>query len=448
LHTEIRALAQAVTVSETYFFRNIEQFQALREIVIPNRLSAHAQTRKLSLLSAGCASGEEAYSLAIVAKECLPDSGWQSSVRAIDVNPSSLAKAQLGRYSMWALRETPAAVQRQWFRAEGRDFLLDTTVRDLVCFEERNLVHDDADVWRAGAYDVVFCRNVLMYFVPAHAQAIVQRITRALKPGGYLFLGHAETLRGLSQDYHLCHTHGTFYYQRKDVLAAADGLTAPENTSRPGRNGPRDLGWAETWIETVQRASSRIQTLATASPPAPQSAATSAVLHDSRPQLGFALELLKQERFAEALELLRALPSRFARDPDALLLRAVLLTHSGQLELAEKACRELLAVDDLNAGAHYLLALCREGVGDRGGAVENDQAATYLDPSFAMPRLHLGLLARRVDDPETARRELGQALTLLQREEVSRIIFFGGGFSREALVALCRAELRAAGGKL
>jgi chemotaxis protein methyltransferase CheR len=92
------------------------------------------------------------------------------------------------------------------------------------------------------------------------------------------------------------------------------------------------------------------------------------------------------------------------------------------------------------------MALCREHAGDRDAAVEHDKAASYLDAAFAMPHLHLGLMAKRSADVETARRELGQALPLLDREDASRILLFGGGFTREALIEFCRLELRACGG--
>lgn len=445
---ELGALAPELTVAETYFFRHLDQFRAFAEVAMPDRLSTRAGARTLSLLSAGCASGEEAYSLAILVRERLAGPGWDVSIRAVDINPASLEKAKIGCYSAWALRETPPDLQRRWFRADGRDFVLDPSVRASVRFEEKNLVHDDADLWPMSTYDVVFCRNVLMYFTPEHAQALVARITRSLAPSGYLFLGHAETLRGLSQDYHLRHTHGTFYYQRKDVVERPHVEAVPlQSWHAPTSVPSTDLSWTATWIETIQRASERIQTLV--EPPLRRSEAGTALspVAGPRPELSVALELLKKERFSEALDLLRELPPEAARDPAALLLRAVLLTHSGQIEASEQVCKELLGIDDLNAGAHYLLALCREGAGDRQGAVDHDQVATYLDPAFAMPRLHLGLLARRGGDRETARRELAQALSLLQREEVSRLLLFGGGFSREALVALCRAELVAAGGK-
>jgi chemotaxis protein methyltransferase CheR len=163
-------------------------------------------------------------------------------------------------------------------------------------------------------------------------------------------------------------------------------------------------------------------------------------------QLQLVLELLKKERFSDALDLLAGLPAGSEQDPDVLLLRAALLTHSGQLEAAERASAQLLDRDELNTGAHYLLALCRESAGDPRGAVDHDRVAVYLDPGFAMPRLHLGLMARRAGDPEGARRELGQALLLLKREDASRLLLFGGGFGRDALVALCRTELLSAGG--
>src|SRR5207249_1702962 len=112
---------------------------------------------------------------------------------------------------------------------------------------------------------------------------------------------------------------------------------------------------------------------------------------------------------------------------------------------AERVCRHLLELDELNAGAHYLLALCREQAGDARAAVDHNQAAAYLDPGFAMPHVHLGLVARRGGDLETARRELEQAWVLLSREDPARILLFGGGFSRQALAELCRAALTACG---
>ena len=438
--TEPAALAQELTVGETYFFRNSEQFHALGEIVLPDRIRARAGAKRFRILSAGCASGEEPYSVAILLREMLLDPAWDIEVCAVDLNPAALERAAQARYSTWALRETPGEIQRKWFRPDGRDFILDEAARAAVRFEEANLAGANAALWQPQSWDVVFCRNVLMYFAPEQARLLLTRIARALRPGGYLFLGHAETLRGLSEEFHLCHTHGTFYYQRK-----ADGERAVVRPAQPAVSAtPPDTSanLGDSWVEIIRAASDRVAVLA----------ATSG--REARPEpgsppswdLAAIFDLLRGEQFGEALALVRRLPSESARDPDILLLTASLLAHSGRPAAAEETCRSLLAIDDLNAGAHYVFALCREAAGDRAAAAEHDRVAAYLDAAFAMPRLHLGLLARRDGDREAARRELARALILLKREDPSRLLLFGGGFSRDALLTLCEAALRDCGG--
>ena len=451
LPDEVGALAQELTVPETYFFRNNDQYRAFLESALPDRLAAQAGTRRLRILSAGCASGEEAYSIAILIRDAV-DPSWDASILGVDLNPTILEKARRARYSAWSLRETPVPVQQRWFRPEGREFVLDESIRAAVTFEARNLVQENAHLWQPGSYDIVFFRNVFMYFTPEIAHAVIARIGRALKPGGYLFLGHAETLRGLSNDFHLQHTHDTFYYRRRDQLERPMRMST---ASAPSRAGPAvvpvlvtavvtdAVEHADTWIDSIRQATERIETLTAPARPRPASLSPVAA---AAWDLGRAHELLRQERFTEAIEMMQRLPPESSRDPDVLLLHAALQTHCGQLTDAEEMCQRLLAVDELSAGAHYLLALCREGAGDRTDAVYHNQVATYLDPSFAMPHLHLGLLARRGGDRNTAQRELRQALLLLQREDSSRLLLFGGGFDRETLVALCRTELQRCGG--
>ncbi len=194
---ELAPLAKELTVPETYFFRNSDQFHALREVAIPARLAAQEQTRKLNILSAGCASGEEPYSLAMLMLDLKLDPSWKVSVRAIDINPTALKKARRGHYSSWAFRETTPEQQQRWFRPDGRDFVVIDSVRDVVSFQECNLAADNTEVWRPESYDIIFCRNVLMYFSPEQARKVMGRISQALAPGGYFFFGHAETLRGL-----------------------------------------------------------------------------------------------------------------------------------------------------------------------------------------------------------------------------------------------------------
>lgn len=436
-HEEVRALAQELTVGETYFFRNMEQFRAFAEIARP--------LSRMRVLSAGCATGEEPYSLAMIAQDLVEQGvGGTVSITGVDVNPAALAKASRGIYSHWALRETPGDIKRRWFADRGSDHVVAPSIRAMVRFEERNLADEEPGLWQPGSYDVVFCRNVLMYLTPDRARALVARIGAALAPGGHLFLGSAETLRGLSHGFHLRHTHGTFYYQRRDGEPGQDEAVLVGRGGEASVVAASEEVWKEGWVETVRRSSARIHELSERSrgSPVPGLGPPRVV---AAADVARAMDLLKNERFADALRALGDAPEDLPSDPDVLLLRAVLLTLSGRLDDAETACNHLCQLDDLSAGAHYLLALCREGAGDPEGAAEHDRAAAYLDPAFAMPRLHLGLLARRAGDARSARREIEQALDLLVREDPSRILLFGGGFTREALAQLCRAELRAIG---
>jgi chemotaxis protein methyltransferase CheR len=456
---EVRALAEALTVNETFFFRNPDAFRAVTVDVLEPYARGEGGDRRLRILSLGCSSGEEPYSLAIAARETLPaDRARNVEIIGVDLSPGPLAKASRARYSAWALRATPDVLRSRYFKAESNELKLDDAIRTMVAFREQNLSDPASSVWSEGPFDVVFCRNVLMYMTPEAMRAIVARIGRALRPEGLLFLGHAETLRGLSDDYHLRHAHETFYYQKKaDVPAGANGGYAA-HAGRAGAvdwvNGARvansdateDLAWAST----IRRASERIAALVPSAMQAQPSGAPASAPARTKPSeldLGSVHEALRQERFSDALTLLSLLPTESRTDPETLLLHAVLLTNSGNHERAESACRRLLEIDELNAGAHYVMALCRDHAGDAASALEHDRTAAYLDRDFAMPHLHMGLLARRDADAEAARRELSLAFTLLATEEPSRVLLFGGGFSRDALLDLCRAELRAAGGE-
>jgi chemotaxis protein methyltransferase CheR len=426
--TEWRELARELTIGETYFFRNNEQFNALREVALPARMHARSTSRRLRIASIGCASGEEPYSIAMVLRESIAElSAWNVEIVGVDVNPAIIEKAKAGRYSSWSLRGTPDEVRERWFRPAGRELVLDDSIRRMVKFEERNAVVEDARFWAPASFDIVFCRNMLMYLTPDASQGVIERIAGALTPGGFLFLGHAETLRGLSRQFHLLHTNETFYYRKRS------------DDDDQARDAP------ESWAETIAHSAERVRSLTEDA----GRRTDAALLHNARSwDLTVALELLRKERYEDALALIDTLPNDASRDTDVLVLRAVLLAHSGDLVAAEEVCRELLTIDELNAGAHYLMALCREGAHDRAGAIDHDQTAVYLDPSFSAPRLHLGLLAQKSGDRAAARRDLAQALTLLAREDASRLLLFGGGFSREALIALCRAELAACGGTL
>lgn len=422
---EMRALASEVSVGETYFFRHVEQFHAYADVV--------ASRRETRVLSAGCSSGEEPYTLAILAKERAPDPR-AVTLGAFDVNPLALDRARSARYSRWALRATPAEQELRWFRADGREHVIADEIRRAVAFSEANLLEDGA--WTSPPWDVIFCRNVTMYFHPACARAVIDRLVRALAPGGYLFLGHAETLRDRDGELELCHTHGTFYYRK--IGHGSRRAT----TSVPHAHEPALSADDTAWVGEIAAASRRVHAMVDGAlaPAAPVIASPSpaSLLEPVR-------AMLAEERFAEALAALAALPPVVARGGDALLLRAVAQTQIGDVAGAKATCGELLAIDPRDANAHYLLAVCHGGAGDSASSERHAGQAIALDPSFAMASVQLAFLAKRAGRRAHAAEHLARALGLLEREDPARLALFAGGFTRGALVELCRAELAVVG---
>lgn len=436
---ELRRLAAALTVPETYFFRGTDQLRSFREQVLPERIRIRGAQRELHILSAGCATGEEPYTLAMILAEAVPDlASWKVTLTGLDLNPHLLAHASRARYSNWSLRETTPAARDRYFRREGVEYVVHDAYRRMVTFRPVNLSNPPPDVFVPGRYDVIFCRNVIMYFTAEIMRTVVGRFAQSLVPGGYFYLGHAETLRGLSSEFALHHSHESFYYQKRDGASApAD----PEPLPAEPLPGPVDPAPDLSWLQSIRDSSERMETLARgAAGPAPAAA-------PAAQGMSTAIELLRQERFREALDVVAPVVAASPKDLDALLLQAVLLSHCSRTRDAEAACEEILRADDLNAQAHHLIAICREHAGDVERAIEQNKVAQYLDPSFAMPYVHAGRLARRKGDLGLARRQLEQGLELLAREEASRLLLFGGGFSREALMQLCRSELAACGGR-
>ena len=177
---ELEALAGELTVGETYFFRDADQLRAFGAL-------AAGGSRCERILSAGCASGEEAYSLAILTRD-----RPATTIVGVDVNAASIARARRARYSEWSLRQTPLELRASGLREAGSEWVVDEAIRARVSFEVRNLVEDAPELWRPESFDVIFLRNVIMYFSREVAGALLARLARALRPGGHLFLGHAR----------------------------------------------------------------------------------------------------------------------------------------------------------------------------------------------------------------------------------------------------------------
>jgi chemotaxis protein methyltransferase CheR len=196
-------LIDAICTHETRFFREPAQFEYLDRVVLPRwRAEADAgrRPRRVRVWSAACSSGEEPYSLAMLLRaHCPADRGWYVEIVASDLSTRILAHARAAEYRAERLGDIPEAYRRRFVAtAPSGDpdrFVIAPVARDVVRFERLNLTAPDLPL--AGRFDLVFCRNVLIYFEAETKAAVALRVFDRVAPGGYLFLGHAESLNGL-----------------------------------------------------------------------------------------------------------------------------------------------------------------------------------------------------------------------------------------------------------
>lgn len=205
---ELRNLLNEVTVGETCFFRNQPQLDALRTVILPEIVKRKSKIgfTQLRIWSAGCSTGEEPYTLAMVLREEMHTqlAGWKIELIASDINDNSLERARAGIYTDYALRNIPAYYKMKYMRATGGQFQVNDDVKSMVTFSRLNL-RDDAKMVFMKGVDVVFCCNVLIYFGAQPKRRIIGHFFNNLLAGGYLFLGHAESLFGLNEEFKLVH---------------------------------------------------------------------------------------------------------------------------------------------------------------------------------------------------------------------------------------------------
>lgn len=407
---ELERLIPELTVGESYFLRDPAQLDAIIDVAVRERMRARAGSRSLRVVSAGSAAGEELYSLAILIRDRLPALlEWSLRLEGVDLNPQFVSRAREGLYTAWALRRTPEDIRDRWFEERGTSWQLRPPICRMATFQQKNLMEEDAAFWAEGSIDVLLCRNVLIYFTPDAAAQIMDRFERALAPGGYLFLGPADTSARGRPGLELREAGGAFFFQKITPILKAS------SRRRPVR-GPVRLERIQAQLPLAEE--------------------------NEPPQLAELLRLFREERFHEVLQRAHEQEGRAGEWPFG-LVRAAAFSALGRHEEAQAESERLIAEDALNAEAHHLLALCSIQRGAVDEARRCAEAAVYLDPSFALPELQLGLLARRRGDPRRARKELTRAAELLEREQEERIVLFGGGFSRGALVDLCRGALAA-----
>lgn len=381
---ELQRLAELLLNHETQFFRNRPHMQALREVVLPELHRRLPPGAPLRLWSAGCATGEEPYSLAITALEALGQHpGRPIEIWATDLSEAALAKAQAGVYKGRSLANLTPQQRARYFVARGSELAVAEHVRALVRFEQLNLLEPFPA--RARGVHGIFCQNVTIYFQVSTCRALMERFYQTLDEGGSLFLGFSETLWHIFDRFRWREVAGAYvYYKESQGEHPGSQAVRPAPGERPAASGGRV---ALRPLPPVRRPTS-----------GPQLFVGSEVVSRGR-------ALLDAGQSEAALELFYEAPLAGTHAPAILALAARAHADRGDLDLAAAEARRALELNPLTTEAHLLIGLIHARQGRYGAAIGQLERARYLDGESPVITFHLAECFRQVGKAEDALRE-------------------------------------------
>jgi chemotaxis protein methyltransferase CheR len=410
-----------LTIGETYFFRNPEHFQFVRHQVLPDVRRRRGPTHVVRAWSAGCASGEEPYSLAVLLLE--EGYGERMEVRATDVSRAALARAQVARYGDWSLRGPEAGRMRPFLHLEGKRYTLDTQVRARVHFDYLNLADDTWPSPALGIWgmDVIFCRNVLIYFNRATIEAVARRLHASLADGGFLIAGPSDPSLGAYAPFETILTDwGIVYHRPASGEAPRTSFRSVRSVPPPATLPPPVPSPAPPPVAFAPVAPAPLTP--PPAPPAPQ-------------QLAGAQRAFEAGDWREAVRLAGEHPEDAAAE--AVAIRA--LANMDPLA-AVRLCTEAAVRHPLAAELRYLEALLLLGLGRLPESERAARQALYLEPSLAVAHLMLGHILRRQGDTAGARRAFRTAESLCASLPPETRVPLGDGERAGHLAEVARTE--------
>lgn len=389
LPDEWRRLLPEITVNESFLYRVGEHFEELGRRVLP--LLVREGRSPVRIWSAACAQGEEPVTLAMVLAESLGLDGHPWEIVATDVDDRALAAARTAEYGSRAVAGVPEQLRQRWLTRVGKAFRLNRRLRERIDYRPLNLVSDPYD--ELGAFDVVFLRNVLIYFRPEAQRRVLAGIAGSLSPGGWLFLGHSETLWKLSEAFESVELEGCFAYRRRECAT----------TGVPAKNEP-----------LARRSPLRSRR----STPGPRGARTRPAPHSPKVAPLPALSRVVQPD--------GPVPPPGATDSRPTVATAVAALRRNALDDARAILEKRLTSDPEDADAHALAGFVGDLEGRVDAAIGSYRAALFLEPSWFQVRLLLAVRLAESGARDRARAELREVLGALDTGRARRVTALDG----------------------
>ena len=421
----LNSLVEKLATNETYFFRTSAHFDALRDYVLPELMQGkRAQGKKtLRIWSAGCSTGEEPYSIAILLVDTFPDlRQWDMTIFATDIDLDALERAQEGIYRRWSFRGVePDVIKKYFYPVKEECYRVDDRIRSLVTFETLNLKSDPypSPHNRTTELDVILCRNVTIYFRPETNQQIVRNFYNCLNEGGFLLTGAVEHSHEIYSDFEARAFPQTVIYQKARSKSSHAKAIPPLLSLLP----PVPVH------ESPRRIADRAKI------------GEASVKKGMRDQVVEALDLIFRGEVDRALVLLAERAEKSPEDSRVFFLLGQISADRHHLSEASHWLLRTLALDPLHLWAHYSLGLVWMEEGKTDAALQSFKKAIYIDPNFTLGYFYLGKIYRDRGQIEKARQSLGVAKRLLGSTSLSDTLQGTKGITARQLLTLVDREL-------
>jgi chemotaxis protein methyltransferase CheR len=429
-HTvDLETFVAELTIGETYFFRHRAQFEVLERHILPELIARRADERRLRVWSAGCATGEEPYSLAILLDRLLPDrDSWNVMILGTDINRGALERAQRGCYRPWSFRGVDALTQARSFSRSGEDLRIDPAIARMVTFSYLNLVEDayPSLATNTQSMDLILCRNVLIYFGDRTIEGVLGRLHDSLCEGGWLVSGPADTSAEGYRTFEARSFPDAIVYRRPARSEHRPAAVPPPPALRPpAPPAPR----AVRPPPASQPAPAPV--------PRPERPATAT---GPLPEVVQAFARWRAGAVDEAADRLAELDAAGASDPWPGYLLAKICANERRLDEALEWADRALMRDPVFGPAHYLRGLVLGERGDLRGATDAIRRCVFLDPEFVVGQYALAGFLARLGETERAIKAIESVIRAAGELERESDVPEGDGLTAGRLMELAAVQ--------
>jgi chemotaxis protein methyltransferase CheR len=434
---EFRELLNHLTVNHTCFFRNEPQFKALKEKILPE-IIAHKKDNmitnqweidakpSLRIWSAGCSTGEEPYSIAIVVQEAIPElKNWNIQIVATDASNSALDVARRGTYCENSMRLVSKERRDLYFRERkgiggNAEYEIRDMIKNMVRFSYLNLMEGSYP----AAFDIIFCCNVTIYFEIQTTMEVMSKIYHSLNDDGYLFIGYSESLQFISDKFKMLDWEDAIYYQKRQVKKVSSEIEAPVPHGVwvdrvVGEILPREL---ETQLQEFNCQQTQ-------------------PVKSMDELLTEVIKNLHTKKYYLALYLVEQVHKINRSAVEPYYLEAVALSSLGRFEEAKERLKTALQLNPLFAPAHYLFGSLFNEEGNVEEAKKSFKKVLYLNKDFILAHFSLANIYKSEGKPHEAIREYRNTLNILAKSAPDEIIAYSGGFSAVTIAGACKSNI-------